>query len=147
MIPPGPTALRSANTFSTPKDARSTRPQTHAMGSSSPARAIRRRPPGQGTAVPASSSCSTFASTDIYGGGTTVRLPGATFVPSTTVTPTTSTTSRATSTPTTAGTKNDLERIHPVAGPNRLGGSWTTTHTRAVICAFSATVLIVTFFL
>jgi hypothetical protein len=31
--------------------------------------------PGQGVAVPASSSCSTFASTDIYGPSATVRVP------------------------------------------------------------------------
>ncbi|KAF8160414.1 macrophage activating glycoprotein [Pholiota molesta] len=66
-------------------------------------------PPGQGVAVPASSSCSTFASTDIYGGGVTVRVPGATFTPATTATPTTTSTSGAggtTSTSNASGTKS-----------------------------------------
>ena len=35
-------------------------------------------PPGSGVAVPASSLCSTFASSDIYGGTVVVPLPGAT---------------------------------------------------------------------
>jgi len=40
-------------------------------------------PPGSGVAVPASSLCSTFASSDIYGGTVVVPLPGATGAPTT----------------------------------------------------------------
>ena len=103
-------------------------------------------PPGQGTAVPASSSCSTFASTDIYGGGVTVRLPGATFVPSTTATPTTSTSSGATATTITTGTKTSSSGSTP-SQTQSSGGIRTITHTHAMICAFPVTALIVTFFL
>ncbi|KAF8957739.1 hypothetical protein BDZ97DRAFT_86893 [Flammula alnicola] len=59
-------------------------------------------PPGQGAPiVPASSSCSTFASTDIYAGCTAVPLPGATAAPtSSCAKPTTTSASASVSAPT-----------------------------------------------
>lgn len=66
-------------------------------------------PPGSGAgAVPASSLCSTFASSDIFGGTVVVPLPGATGAPTTrsvkaTATPTAAPASSSSTTKTASG--------------------------------------------
>ncbi|KJA24771.1 hypothetical protein HYPSUDRAFT_135770 [Hypholoma sublateritium FD-334 SS-4] len=104
-------------------------------------------PPGQGVVVPQSSSCSTFASTDIYGGGVTVRLPGATFVPSTTTTTTTATTIASSgATATSTGTRTSSSGSTP-SQTQSSGGMRTMTYTRAAAVALMVSALIAAFFL
>jgi hypothetical protein len=79
--------------------------------------------PGAGVAVPASSLCSTFASTDIYGPSATVRvpIPGAStisFSPIPRPTPTATTTSTPTSTPAETKTGADADAAQQTDGSN-----------------------------